>query len=108
MESFAKKYRREICDNPSLRAHFSKMCFEIGIDPLTCKQGSNFLLLIFVASRGFWTETLGIGDFYYQLAVQIIEICFSSREENGGLIDLGVLLNRLARLRGSQSAKITL
>lgn len=67
-----------------------------------------FPSLIWVASRGFWTETLGIGDFYFQLAVQIIEICFSSREENGGLIDSAVLLSRLDRLRGSKSAKISL
>jgi len=26
-----------------------------------------------IANKGFWAEMLGVGDFYYELAVQIIE-----------------------------------
>jgi ESCRT-II complex subunit VPS22 len=33
------------------------MCKEIGVDPLSSK-------------KGFWDEVLGVGDFYYELAVR--------------------------------------
>lgn len=26
------------------------------------------------AGKGFWSEILGVGDFYYELGVQIIEV----------------------------------
>jgi ESCRT-II complex subunit VPS22 len=38
------------------------MCNSIGVDPLA-------------SNKGFWAQLLGFGDFYYELAVQIIEIC---------------------------------
>ena len=34
------------------------MCTSIGVDPLA-------------SSKGFWSEMLGFGDFYYELAVQV-------------------------------------
>lgn len=37
------------------------MCASIGVDPLS-------------SGKGFWS-VLGIGDFYYELAVQIVEVC---------------------------------
>lgn len=49
---------------------------------------------------------LGIGDFYYELAVQIVEICFSMRAETGGLLEMSVLISKLKKMRGS-SAEIT-
>ena len=32
------------------------MCKEIGVDPLS-------------SNKGFWVDVLGVGDFYYELAV---------------------------------------
>ena len=40
------------------------------------------------ATKGFWTQMLGIGDFYYELAVQIVDICFCTRADNGGLMGM--------------------
>jgi ESCRT-II complex subunit VPS22 len=37
---------------------FQEMCASIGVDPLA-------------SSKGFWSEMLGFGDFYYELAVQV-------------------------------------
>ncbi len=34
------------------------MCASVGVDPLA-------------SNKGFWTELLGFGDFYYELGVQI-------------------------------------
>ena len=58
MENFAIKYRKEINSNPVFRNQFLKMCKEIGVDPLS-------------SNKGFWVDKLGVGDFYYELAVRI-------------------------------------
>ena len=51
------------------------MCASIGVDPLA-------------SSKGFWSEMLGVGDFYYELGVQIVEVCMASshRDEISTLI----------------------
>ena len=28
-----------------------------------------------IAKKGFWAQMLGFGDFYYELGVQIVEVC---------------------------------
>jgi ESCRT-II complex subunit VPS22 len=38
-----------------------------------------------------WSELLGLGDFYYELGVQIVEACLATRPYNGGLIPLDEL-----------------
>ncbi len=64
------------------------------------------ILFICVANKGFWAELLGFGDFYYELAVQIVEICYQTRNQNGGLIDLNDLKQRLESIRPkAQSGK---
>lgn len=40
--------------------------------------------LFVLASKGFWAEKLGFGDFYYEIGVQIIEICMATNHVNGG------------------------
>lgn len=36
------------------------------------------------ASKGFWCKMLGVGDFYYELGVMVIEICMANSHKNGG------------------------
>ena len=46
---------------------------------------SNRLRMVsFAAGKGFWSEVLGIGDFYYEVGVQIIEVCLATSHRNGG------------------------
>lgn len=45
---------------------------------------------------------MGIGDFYYELAVQIVEVCLATNDKNGGLISLNELRTRLIRARGQK------
>ena len=52
------------------------------------------------ASKGFWAQVLGVGDFYYELAVQIVEVCVATSAQNGGLISLDELLLRVRKARG--------
>jgi len=43
-----------------LRAKFHKMCANLGVDPLT-------------SSKDMWS-TLGMGAFYFELAVRVVEV----------------------------------
>ena len=54
------------------------MCANIGVDPLA-------------SNKGLWTQVLNIGDFYYELGIQVVEACLATRSINGGLIDLNTL-----------------
>lgn len=66
LEQFAIKYKNNIKKDPEFRKMFQIMCARIGVDPLASK-------------KGFWSELLDVGDFYYELAVQIIEVCIITR-----------------------------
>ena len=68
------------------------MCASIGVDPLA-------------SSKGFWSEMLGFGDFYYELGVQIIEVCMATSHKTGGLMELGELRERLIRSRGGSNVQ---
>ncbi|VDK75769.1 unnamed protein product [Litomosoides sigmodontis] len=86
LEEFAHKHRDEIRRNSQFRRHFQDMCASVGVDPLA-------------SSKGFWAEKLGVGDFYYELAVQIVEVCMSTNHINGGVMTIEELRNRLLRSR---------
>ncbi|KAI8920260.1 EAP30/Vps36 family-domain-containing protein [Powellomyces hirtus] len=90
LEGFASKYRKDIKRDATFRMHFQRMCTNIGVDPLA-------------SNKGFWSELLGVGDFYYELGVQIAEICIATRERNGGLIDVKDLQRAVERLRGKEA-----
>lgn len=90
LEDFASKHKSDITKNPAFRAQFHNMCANCGVDPLA-------------SNKGFWAELLGIGDFYYELGVQIVDICLATRPRNGGLIDLEELRSLLAKRRRAVS-----
>lgn len=92
LESFAKQHKKEISKNPQFRQYFHQMCMKIGVDPLA-------------SSKGFWAELLGVGDFYYELGIQIIEQCFRSRKYDGGLMEVDKLLQRIQQ---HKNQKVTL
>eukprot|EP00730_Choanoeca_flexa_P000718 TRINITY_DN10311_c0_g1_i3.p1 TRINITY_DN10311_c0_g1~~TRINITY_DN10311_c0_g1_i3.p1 ORF type:complete len:153 (+),score=11.62 TRINITY_DN10311_c0_g1_i3:120-578(+) len=54
LESFAAKHKKAIQKNPEFRNNFQQMCTHIGVDPLA-------------SNKGFWSDKLGIGDFYYEV-----------------------------------------
>ncbi|KAM4843546.1 vacuolar-sorting protein SNF8 isoform 3-T3 [Thomomys bottae] len=54
----------------------------------------------FATGKGFWSEMLGVGDFYYELGVQIIEVCLALKHRNGGLITLEELHQQVLKGRG--------
>ncbi|KAG1936000.1 EAP30/Vps36 family protein [Pimephales promelas] len=87
LEEFASKHKQEIRKSSQFRVQFQEMCATIGVDPLA-------------SGKGFWSEMLGVGDFYYELGVQIIEVCLALKHRNGGLITLEELHHRVLKGRG--------
>ena len=77
-----------------LRKHFQDMCVNIGVDPLA-------------SNKGFWAELLGVGNFYYELGVQIVEAGLRTRSSNGGLMELGDVVQYVSQLRGSKAQKVS-
>ena len=50
---------------------------------------------------------LGLGDWQYELGVQIVDVCVSTRERNGGLIEMSELVRLVSKLRGVSGGVIT-
>jgi ESCRT-II complex subunit VPS22 len=94
LEEFALHHREDIRRDPAFRAQFHSMCSLIGVDPLA-------------SNKGMWAKTLGIGDYYYELGVAIIEVCLATREANGGMIELPQLLARVNKRRGQSREPAT-
>lgn len=86
---FATHHRADIRGDPRFRRAFQQMCASIGVDPLAGPRRG-----------GWWEEALGLGDWQSELGVQIVDVCVSTRERNGGLIELAELVRILSRLRG--------
>ncbi|XP_035427384.1 vacuolar-sorting protein SNF8 isoform X2 [Cygnus olor] len=59
------------------------------------------------AGKGFWSEMLGVGDFYYELGVQIIEVCLALKHRNGGLITLEELHQQVLKGRGKFAQEVS-
>lgn len=88
LQGFAANHKNDIRRNPQFRRQFQEMCATAGVDPLA-------------SSKGFWADMLGVGDFYYELGVQIIEVCLATSHRNGGLMSLEELRERVTKSRNS-------
>ena len=93
LEAFALSHKKEINSNPEFRRQFQQMCADIGVDPIS-------------SNKGFWASLLGVGDFYYELGVQIVDECVQTRPLNGGLIEISELVELLRRRRGARAEPI--
>jgi len=80
-----------IRDDPASRKYFFSMCSPLVIESLR------------IDKEGFWASSLGLSDFYYELAVKVAEVCISTRQRNGGINSVNevrkILLRRLATFR---------
>lgn len=95
LESFALKYRDKINSDPEFRMQFHKMCVSVGVDPLA-------------SNKGFWADVLGMGKFYFDLSVIVVQISLQTRHENGGIMLLTDLLKRIrnSNMKSRQSVSI--
>lgn len=94
LEAFAGKHKKAINADPVLRKRFHEMCSAIGVDPLS-------------SQRGFWSDLLGVGDFYYELGVQIADVCIRTRHRNGGLLEINALRAYLALVRSKSAPAVS-
>uniref|UniRef100_A0A7S2EAJ9 Vacuolar-sorting protein SNF8 n=1 Tax=Trieres chinensis TaxID=1514140 RepID=A0A7S2EAJ9_TRICV len=95
LAEFAKKHKKEIQHDPAFRKKFLEMCAPLGVDPLS-------------SEKGFWGSMLGIGEFYYELAVKVAEVCMASKSRNGGIISVAevrsILMKRGTKFQFAESA----
>lgn len=58
------------------------MCNAIGVDPLAASNVKG------KRGESLWARVLGndVNDFYFEVAVRIVELCRATRGENGGLL----------------------
>ncbi|KAH0794116.1 Vacuolar-sorting protein SNF8 [Histomonas meleagridis] len=95
LEEFARKYKKQIKTDPDMRRDFNTMCLQIGVDPLQSKNG-------------FWSKILGVGDFYHELSIKVIDVCSALKKNAaGGMIPLDDVLTRVKKTYGSKSPKIS-
>ncbi|KAL4918687.1 EAP30/Vps36 family-domain-containing protein [Aspergillus aurantiobrunneus] len=100
LHNFALEHSSTIKSNPSFRAEFARMCNAIGVDPLAASnvKGKN-------ARKGlgdgasFWTQIMGgdMNDFYFEVAVRVVELCRETRSENGGLLGVHECRKRVGK-----------
>lgn len=99
LQQFAHTHAKDIRSDPAFRAQFSRMCTAIGVDPLSSSSNSSS------GGGGLWGQLLGssVNDFYFELAVRVVEVCSRTRADNGGLIGLRELTDRVSagRMDGS-------
>lgn len=99
LQQFAQTHAKDIRSDPAFRAQFARMCTAIGVDPLASSSsqaaGSSS------GQSSVWAQLLGksVNDFYFELAVRVVEVCGATRGENGGLIGLKEVRDRVARSR---------
>ncbi|KAI1331133.1 EAP30/Vps36 family-domain-containing protein [Xylariaceae sp. FL0255] len=104
LQQFAQTHARDIRSNPSFRAQFARMCTAIGVDPLASSNHSSS-----GSGGSIWSQLLGrsVNDFYFELAVRVVEVCGATRGENGGLIGVRELKDRVMKGRMEGAPEIT-
>ena len=104
LQNFAQTHAKDIRSNPNFRAEFARMCAAIGVDPLASSSGASGK-----EGGSFWAQLLGnsVNDFYFELAVRVVEVCGATREENGGLIGVKEVKDRIMSTRMEGGAEIT-
>ncbi|KAF2141908.1 uncharacterized protein K452DRAFT_298561 [Aplosporella prunicola CBS 121167] len=97
LHQFSITHAKDIRSNPTFRAEFARMCNAIGVDPLASsnrKAGAKA-----EGGGSFWAQMLGgsVNDFYFELAVRVVEVCRDTRAENGGMIALHEVQQRVQK-----------
>lgn len=85
LAEFAGKHKQRINSDPEFRQQFHAMCVSVGVDPLA-------------SCKGFWADILGVGDFYFELGVKIIDITVRTRSTNGGIISIKEVFDKINKV----------
>lgn len=89
LEEFARKYKNEIKSDPEFRNEFNSMCLRIGVDPLQSRNG-------------FWSKLLGVGEFYHELSIKVIDVCLSQKRKHGGMVPIEDVLEGVKKTYGKE------
>ncbi|TID24928.1 putative ELL complex subunit Eap30 [Venturia nashicola] len=95
LHQFSITHGKEIRSDPTFRAEFARMCNAIGVDPLASshksKEGGK--------SGNVWAQIMGgsVNDFYFELAVRVVEVCRETRAENGGMMAAAEVKSRVQK-----------
>ncbi|ORX39090.1 putative negative regulation of transcription by glucose-related protein [Kockovaella imperatae] len=100
LTSFAIAHRADIRRDPAFRHQFQKMCAAIGVDPLAGSNGGGSSSS---SASGWRAEMLGLGEWDNEVALQVVDVCVSTRDRNGGMIEVGELVRRIDKMRGGNS-----
>lgn len=102
LQQFAQTHAKDIRSDPSFRAQFARMCAAIGVDPLASSNSGT-------AGGSVWSQLLGrsVNDFYFELAVRVVEVCGETRAENGGLIEVRKVKERIGLGRMEGASEVT-
>ena len=100
LHNFAVQYAPTIRANPTFRAEFARMCNAIGVDPLASSSNARKK-----GTGSKWWSALGVGgsgvgDFYFDVAVRVVQICRETRGANGGLLGVDECRASLKQGRG--------
>lgn len=97
LSHFAMTHREAIRADAHFRHKFTQMCGSIGVDPLAGPR-----------KGGWWAELMpGFGDWQYELGVQVVDVCVSTREKNGGMMELAEVVRLVSKLRGVGDGEVT-
>lgn len=104
LHQFSITHGKEIRSNPTFRAEFARMCNAIGVDPLASSHHAQKRGGAAGAGRrgSIWSQMLGgsVNDFYFELAVRVVEVCRDTRAENGGMIAVAEVRQRVQKGKG--------
>ncbi|EAX92207.1 EAP30 subunit of ELL complex, putative [Trichomonas vaginalis G3] len=82
LEKFAINHKKDLKDDPEFRSSFNNMCLNLGVDPLQ-------------STKGFWSSILGVGDFYHELSIKVIDVCLKQKKANGGILPIEDVLKQV-------------
>lgn len=102
LHNFSLTHAKDIRSNPTFRAEFARMCNAIGVDPLAGSNVRHAAGALSGGGKSVWAKMLGssVNDFYFELAVRVVEVCRETRSENGGMIAVSEVRDRIAQGRG--------
>lgn len=103
LHQFSITHAKEIRSNPGFRAEFARMCNAIGVDPLVISSGN--VKKPGTKDSASWSSMLSgssasVNDFYYELGVRVVEVCRATRAENGGMMAVAEIAQRVQKGRG--------
>lgn len=91
LQRIVENQKNVLQDDEEYQKKFYKLCNDIGVDPFTQKKG-------FLA--GLLNKNLD--EFYKSLGMRVLGICINTRYENGGLIRLTEVKERLNRNKNAE------